>query len=177
MSSEDEVNRFMVHGVAKTDYFLWENKQKVSRGELTGSIASLRTQNAGLHRYNLQLQQDNVRLQHKILQVEEDNTKLLGNNEGVKIEYKQLHDYTTKLYAEYRVSINDIKREKSNYRDITKTIDKYKTANDKMYKLLDFILKMSYGDRYQEISDTLDEVDKLVKPVYRDDTHETPNKL
>jgi hypothetical protein len=119
-----------------------------------------------------------VRLQHKILQLEEDNTKLLGNNEGIKIEYEKLNDYTTELYAAYRVSIKDIKREKDNYRDITQKLKKYTIANTEMYNLLDYILQLNFS---RTISDRIEyeliKVDKLVKPVYRGDTQETPNKL
>jgi chromosome segregation ATPase len=199
----------MVDGVAKTDYFLWENKQKVSRGELMGSIASLQTQNSQLHLYITQLKQDNVILQHKILQVEEDNTKLLGNNEGVKIEYKQLHDYTTKLYndfikldKDYNLSkervqtleqeltkkqkeltqkqecyTNVFDQQQKKYKAIAETLEKYKTAKTLMYDVLEYILSFSSTDTSDKISDTLSKVYKLVTPVYRGDTQETPNKL
>jgi DNA repair exonuclease SbcCD ATPase subunit len=181
MSSEDEVNRFMVHGVAKTDYLFWENKQKVSRGELMGSIASLQAQNAQLQQHNAQLQQYNTQLQQNnaVLQRRHDDcydayVQYVKYGEDLNNEIREFKKKLIKKQEWYTKVFN---QQKYHYNEITAKLEKYKTANDKMYKMLDLIKKISYGDRYQQISDTLDEVDKLVTPVSRVNTQETPNKL
>jgi predicted RNase H-like nuclease (RuvC/YqgF family) len=185
MSSEDEVNRFMVHGVAKTDFFVWENTHKVITEQLRGRIRFLEAQymqlrqaNEQLQIYNLQLQHANVNLQHKTLQLEEDN-------EGVKKEYTkscdhnlELHNDLIKLNENYRISQNDNQRLRDDYEDINKILEKYETAGTEMYDLLEDILVESFSRTINSrIHHTLDEVDKLVTPVYRGNTQENTNKL
>ena len=206
MSSEDEVNRFMVHGVAKTDFFVWENTHDVIKKQLLGRIRGLEAQytqlrqgNEHLQIYNLQLKHANVNLQHKILELEEDNRQLLGNNEGVKKEYKEQCVYNTlvhndlielnekyrisqndnqKLNEKYRISQNDNQDLKDDYEHINKILEKYETASTKMYDLLEDILIANFSRTINSrINHTLDEVDKLVTPVYRGNTQENTNKL
>jgi hypothetical protein len=188
MSSEDEVNRFMVHGVAKTDFFVWEKTHNVIREQLRGRIRFLEAQNTQLLEGNNLLQQANTQSQQKNTVLHQANTQLRQKNAELQRDYDACYEKYLE-YVQYGKDLdNEIKdlkkelidkqewysklfrRQENNYQEITTKLEKYKTANTIMYELLEYIQPHSLVNTFQKISATLREVDKLVTPVYLGNT-------
>jgi len=124
------------------------------------------------------LQTQNAQLKHDITQLQRDNTQLLSHNDGLKIEYEKMNHYANEVYENYLTLKQELQRKEEWYakvfhqqqqinKDITETKEKYKTANEKMYNYLNSLLEEPNSKMRQQISNILQEVDKLVKPVYR----------
>jgi hypothetical protein len=183
MSSDDAVNKYMIRGVARTDW-LFGNDHKV--------IEKLKQENEAFRHYNATLAQNNATLTEYYHELQSLRAKFdeccksnqtlhvyatneFNEHKGLEAKVKKLQEELVKKQEWYT---KVFRQQSDQSEDITQKLKKYTIANTEMYNLLEYILQLNFSRTISDrIASELIEVDKLVKPVYRGDTQETPNKL
>jgi hypothetical protein len=185
MSLDDAVNKYMIRGVARTDWLFGNDKKQ----KLTQENATLRHYNATLSQDNATLRQDNATLTQYYHELENLRAKFdeccklnetlhvyatneFNEDKGLEAKVKKLQEELVEKQEWYT---KVFRQQRDESEDITQKLKKYTIAKTKMYELLERILPLSPPDAYKEIEDTLNEVDKLVRVVYRGNMHQNPN--